>query len=256
MRVNVQERLVMLRRLKNVLKKIAGIQSPGLAGLSTADRELISRIRAKHLTYLTDRKLKSLLETCRSIENTKLTGVFVEAGCALGGSTILISSVKAKARPFFVYDVFEMIPAPTKEDTPDVHERYRTIIAGKSRGINGDKYYGYEANLYQVVQSNLESFGIDCGDRNIFLIKGLLQDTMKIDQPVAFAHVDVDWYEPVKACLERIYPKLAIGGSVILDDYHDWGGCRKATDEYLRSVPGEFRLDDSAGSMKITRVRN
>jgi asparagine synthase (glutamine-hydrolysing) len=77
---------------------------------------------------------------------------------------------------------------------------------------------------------------------------------MHIDQPVAFAHVDVDWYEPVSTCLERIFPRLVEGGSIILDDYHDWGGCRKAADEYLRGIAGQFALDDSAGSMKIIRM--
>lgn len=85
------------------------------------------------------------------------------------------------------------------------------------------------------------------------LVKGLVQETMKIDQPVAFAHIDVDWYDPVITCLERIFPNLVVGGSIILDDYHDWGGCRKATDEYLRRVAGQYVLDDSAGSMKITK---
>jgi asparagine synthase (glutamine-hydrolysing) len=188
------------------------------------------------------------------IEERDLPGVFIEAGCARGGSTILISSTKAASRSFFVYDVFGMIPAPTKEDTEDVHARYRSIVEGKSSGIAGEKNYGYEEDLYTIVNSNLESFGIVCADHNISLIKGLLQDTMKIDQPVAFAHIDVDWYEPVKTSLERIFPKLIVGGSLILDDYYDWEGCRKATDEYLRTVTGQFRTDDAAGSMKVTKV--
>jgi len=244
----------MLVRIRNAIRKVAGGPSPELADLRPGDRELIARIRARRLTYLSDSKLRSLLETCRSIEERALPGVFVEAGCALGGSAILVSSVKAPERPFLVYDVFGMIPAPTREDTQDVHDRYRTIVEGKSRGIDGDRYYGYEEDLYRTVQDNLESFGIECGERNVTLVKGLLQDTMTVDQPVAFAHIDVDWYEPVLTSLERLFPKLVAGGSVILDDYHDWGGCRKAADQFLRGVTGQFRLDDSAGSMKITRI--
>jgi asparagine synthase (glutamine-hydrolysing) len=56
--------------------------------------------------------------------------------------------------------------------------------------------------------------------------------------------------------LERIFPNLVVGGSIILDDYHDWGGCRQATDEFLNRVNGQYTLDDSAGSMKITKVKN
>ncbi|MBP9235282.1 MAG: hypothetical protein KBF30_11455, partial [Hyphomonadaceae bacterium] len=98
--------------------------------IDPADRDLIARIRAKNLTYLTDSKLESIVDTCRTIEQANVPGSFMEAGCALGGSTILIASLKSAKRPLFVYDVFGMIPPPTKEDTGDVHERYRTIVEG------------------------------------------------------------------------------------------------------------------------------
>lgn len=247
----------MLHRIKKYWQKIVGAsaQENALSVLPPADHELISRIRSKKLTYLSNKKLASLAGTCHAIEQAHLPGILIEAGCALGGSAILIASLKNSGRPMFIHDVFGMIPPPTKEDTKDVQDRYRTIVEGKSNGIGGDKYYGYQENLYEVVKSNLMSFGINCEQQSVSLIKGLVQDTMKIDQPVALAHVDVDWYEPVMTCLKCIFPKLVIGGSIVLDDYHDWGGCRKATDEYLRGVVGQFSLDDSAGSMKITRIK-
>lgn len=220
------------------------------------DRTLVERIRKRKLTYLSDAKLVSLANTCRRIEAENIPGRFIEAGCALGGSAILISTLKSAERPFAVYDVFGMIPPPTQEDTVDVHERYRAILEGKSVGIDGDPYYGYEADLYEVVQENLKQFGIDVKAQQVNLIRGLLQETMQIDELVAFAHVDVDWYDPVKTCLERIVPQLSTGGSIVLDDYHDWGGCRKAADEYLRLVAGQLALDDSAGSLKLTRIRD
>jgi asparagine synthase (glutamine-hydrolysing) len=246
----------MIHRIKKYFKKIARSREKNAipSGLTSEERELISRIRSQNLTYLSDRKLASLASTCRSIEDANLPGIFLEAGCALGGSSILIASVKSAKRPLFIYDVFGMIPPPTKEDTQDVHDRYRTIVEGKSKGIGGDEYYGYKENLYEVVQANLKNFGINCDEQSVSLIKGLVQDTMKIDQPVALAHIDVDWYEPVMTSLERIFPNLVVGGSIILDDYHAWGGCRKATDEYLRRVVGQFELDDSSRSMKITRA--
>jgi hypothetical protein len=218
------------------------------------DRELISRIRSRKLTYLTEERLASILGACRSIEGANLPGVFLEAGCALGGSAILIASSKRADRPLLIYDVVGMIPPPTEEDTPEVYDRYRTIADGKSRGIGGDKYYGYQDDLYGAVQSNLKEFGINLEEQSVSLIKGLVQDTMQLDQPVAFAHIDVDWYAPVMAPLSRVFPNLVVGGSIILDDYHDWGGCKKATDEYLATVAGQYSLDDSAGSMKVTRV--
>jgi len=248
----------MLHQIRAYWRKIAGAseREAVLSGLPSEDRRLISRIRSQNLTYLSDKKLASLARTCHSIENASLPGVFIETGCALGGSAILIASLKSSNRPLFVYDVFGMIPPPTKEDTADVQHRYRTIVEGRSGGIGGDKYYGYVDNLYEIVQSNLRGFGIDCEEHSVSLIQGLVQETLNVDQPVAFAHIDVDWYEPVITCLKRVFPSLVVGGSMILDDYHDWGGCRKATDEYLRGVTGQFVLDDSARSMKVTRIRH
>ncbi len=247
----------MLQRIKRKIKRIARRWggSDLAAGLAAEERALMTTLRAEGLTFLSEQKLAGLLNTCRAIEEARLPGIFVEAGCALGGSAILIASVKTGSRPFLVYDVFGMIPPPTKEDTKDVHDRYKQIVAGKAVGLRGNTYYGYQDNLQDLVQANLERFGIDCQEQSVALIKGLVQDTMQIEQPVAFAHVDVDWYEPVLTCLQRVFPHLVIGGSIILDDYHDWGGCRKATDEYLQGIAGQYALDDAAESLKITRVR-
>lgn len=245
----------MLGRIKGLLKSFSGVRESVLSNLSAEDHELVSKIRSERLTYLSDEKLVSLVQTCREIEESNLPGCFLEAGCALGGSAILIASVKNHERPLSIYDVFGMIPPPTEEDTQDVHDRYRVIVEGKSEGLSGDNYYGYEEDLYAVVKSNLTTFGIKCKEQNVSLVKGMVQDTMKINRPVAFAHIDVDWYEPVMVSLKRIFPNLVVGGSIILDDYHDWGGCRKAADEYLGEIAEEFILDDSAGSMKITKIK-
>ncbi len=240
--------------IDRILRHILRYRDGRRLGLTRKETELISRIRARNLTYLSTRRLASLATTCRSIEEAGLQGIFLEAGCALGGSSILLASEKKAERPLLIYDVFGMIPPPTDEDTQDVHDRYATIVSGKSKGIRGDKYYGYEEDLFDIVKGNLKGFGIDCEAQSVSLVRGLIQDTLDITQPVALAHVDVDWYEPVMTCLQRIFPNLVVGGSIILDDYHDWGGCRKATDEYLRQVPGQFQQDDSAGSIKITKV--
>jgi asparagine synthase (glutamine-hydrolysing) len=246
----------MFRRARQRLKKVLGgdAEPTALASLADGDIELLRRIRAQNLTYLSEEKLASLVACCREADASGLEGMLLEAGCALGGSAILMAAVKSPQRPLGVYDVFGMIPAPSKEDSPDVHDRYRTIVEGKSEGLGGELYYGYRENLYDVVAANFQRFGIDRDKQSVSLVKGLVQDTLYPEGPVVLAHIDVDWYEPVMVCLQRIFPRLVQGGSIVIDDYHDWGGCRKATDEYLRAVVGQFRLDDSAGSLKVTRT--
>jgi len=245
-------------KLKRFIKHMIGWKSENkaFANLTSFDIELITKIRSRKITYLSDARLASIINTVREVEAANLPGIFIEAGCALGGSAIVIAKTKGNSRPFKVYDVFGMIPPPTKEDNLDVHERYRVIADGKSSGIGGDKYYGYESDLYGIVQSNLKDFGINGDESAVYLIKGLLQDTMTVNQPVSFAHIDVDWYEPVITCLQRIVPNLVLGGSIILDDYHDWGGCRKAVDEYISDIANELEFDDSARSLKLTRIKS
>ncbi|UFH52101.1 TylF/MycF/NovP-related O-methyltransferase [Spirosoma sp. KNUC1025] len=235
--------------------KLLPYTSEPLAALDVEDRKLIVKLRQNFLTYLSDSKMVRILDVVRQIEDKKLAGLFIEAGCALGGSTILISSVKDPKRPMKVYDVFQTIPAPTQEDGEEIHKRYEIITEGNAKGLGGDTYYGYEKNLYEKVKSNLKKFGITQEHNHVFLIKGLVQDTLEINEPVVFAHIDVDWYEPVKICLERITPRLVVGGSIILDDYYDWEGCGKAIDEYFQEKMDQFHMDDSGESLLISRIK-
>lgn len=213
---------------------------------------LVHKIEKANLSYLKQEKLAHLVNCCAYIDAKKISGDIIEAGCALGGSTICLASAKAPERALYVYDVFGMLPPPRwPQDGEDVHERYSVIAAGKSLGINGDQYYGYKKDLYGTVLENLASFSITPASHAVHLIKGLLQETMVVEAPVALAHVDVDWYDPVKTCLERIYPRLSPGGAIILDDYNAWSGCRKAVDEFIAAHDKEARLVTDAPTPTI-----
>jgi O-methyltransferase len=90
----------------------------------------------------------------------------------------------------------------------------------------------------------------------VHLIKGLVQDTLQVDQPVFLAHIDVDWYDPVLACLERIVPRLSDDGFLVLDDYNDWSGCRRAVDDYFKGIKDNYVFDLSAGNLVIAKKSN
>ncbi len=186
------------------------------------------------------------------IEKNGVTGDLIEAGCALGGSAILMAKAKSDWRRLGVYDVFGMIPPSTEKDGADVHNRYKVIESGQATGHGDSKYYDYEENLYEKVKASFHEFSVDLEKQNVELIKGLVQDTLLVDNPVAFAHIDVDWYDPGMTCLERITPRLSPGGAIILDDYADWSGCREATDAYFADKREVFEFDNSNGSLKIT----
>lgn len=203
---------------------------------------IVNAVMADALTYLEKEALEDLHGQVRRIEDQAVPGLIIEAGCALGGSAIVLASAKSQPRQLNVYDVFGVIPAPSERDGQDVLDRYQVIISGKSEGIAGQKYYGYEENLFDKVTRSFAHHGLPIEANNVRLIKGLFQDTLQINEPVALAHVDGDWYESVTVCLQRIAPHLSPGGVLVIDDYGAWSGCRQAVDEYFRDKSRDFEF--------------
>ena len=216
-------------------------------------KKLVPIIREKNLSYLNDNRICQILKSIKYLNEKKIKGMFIETGIALGGTLILIAGY-SNNRKVLAFDTFEMIPPPSKEDPPEVHERYNEIKFGKSQGINGDIYYGYRNDLFNFVNENLNLLIAPKILKNIKLVKGLIQNTMRLEDPVSFAHIDVDWYEPVKFSLTQVWPKLVDKGIIILDDYYDWGGCKKAVDEFFKDK-SDYHFDNKGGNLKITKLK-
>ena len=202
---------------------------------------VVAEVRRQRLTYLPVGALNDLCEAARRVDEQDTPGVIIEAGCALGGSAIVLAHAKRPDRPLFVHDVFGMIPPPGEQDGEDVHERYQTIVSGRATGMGGKQYYGYQTDLMGKVEANFEAFGLPLHETRIHLVQGLFQDTIVGDEPVALAHIDGDWYDSVRTCLERIGPRLVPGGVMVIDDYFKWSGCRSAVDEFLAEHPDRYR---------------
>ncbi len=203
------------------------------------DREgkrLITQVQDEKLTYLECEALWDLRQRAKNAELQGIPGAIVEAGCALGGSAIVLARSKTPDRAMYVYDVFGMIPPPGDHDGDDVKQRYATIVAGASEGIGGHRYYGYESELLSKVEANFDRFAVSPSAHNIHLVKGLFQETLHPDWPVALAHIDGDWYESVKVCLDRLWPVISEGGVIVVDDYDAWTGCRRAVDEFISAA--------------------
>jgi len=232
--------------LSTVTHKAANLRAQ--RSLSTIAKD----VRARRLTYLTPRRLLALQTAAEEVNADGVPGDFLECGVALGGSAILLASMKGEDRSFHGYDVFGLIPPPGPNDPPEAHARHAEITSGTSAGLGGDVYYGYQDNLLQRVTEAFADFGITVGE-DVRLHRGLFDDTLSVDGPVALAHVDSDWFDPVDTCLRRIGPHLSPGGRIVLDDYFDYGGCRKAADSYVAEHPGELAFEPLAETMAIVR---
>ncbi len=199
-------------------------------------------VRAEGLTFLDPQQLDSLVTCVIEADMAGRPGLVIEAGTARGGSAIAMAAAKDRQRPMRVYDVFGMIPPPTERDGADVQSRYQDIADGRARGKGDEIYYGYRDDLEGEVRDSFARHGVPIDTHNVQLVKGLFEDTMVIDEPVALAHVDGDWYSSTITCLQAIAPRLVSGGRIVIDDYYTWSGCRTAVDEYFADRAG-FRVE-------------
>ena len=230
-----------LQKVKDELRTARAERDTRRAGDDV--ESVIKRVRGERLTFLTIAALRDLALAAQDVEANHLPGLIIEAGTALGGSAIVLAAAKGTERPMKVYDVFGMIPEPGERDGEDVHERYRTIAAGEAKGFAGDTYYGYHDNLYDEVVWSFTQLGMEPAAHHVELVKGRFEDTIDLDEPVALAHLDGDWYASTMTCLERIAPLLVSGGRIVVDDYAQWSGCRQAVDDYFRDRHMDFRFE-------------
>jgi asparagine synthase (glutamine-hydrolysing) len=225
-----------------VRRLAATLRLARLAGQDNRSFQIIQQVRRSGLSFLGPAALLDLFDTARSLEKRQVPGLFVETGTALGGSALVIATAKQRQRKLLLYDVFGLIPPPTSRDGAVAQERYAEISTGSAAGSAGALYYGYHDNLLEEVRGNFQRFGFEPETENIWLIQGLYEETLTLDEPVAFAHIDCDWYESVMTCLERIVPHLSPGGVLVIDDYLQWPGCKQAVDEYFAPQRANFRF--------------
>lgn len=241
-----------VKRLTGDLRWARGAIREGTIDLPDDVHKVIAQVQEERLTFLRASRLSDLAALVLDLDRRGIPGLVIEAGTARGGSAITMAAAKAPERPMRVYDVFAMIPPPSTRDGEDVHERYATIAKGEAKGKEGDVYYGYRSDLLTEVTESFERHGVPLADHHVELVAGLFDDTLHVDEPVAFAHLDGDWYESTMTCLQRIAPHVVPGGRIVLDDYYAWSGCRDAVDDYFRTRD-DFRLEFRARVHAIRR---
>ncbi len=101
--------------------------------------------------------------------------------------------------------------------------------------------------MLQRVAKTLEGYGLQVGGKTICLYKGYFEDTWPdfARGPVAFAHIDVSWHDPVRYALDAVALLMTRSGCIIVNTYDDAVGARKAVDEFLAAHP-TFRMESGA----------
>ena len=83
--------------------------------------------------------------------------------------------------------------------------------------------------------ANLLADGLSMAVGNYLSIRSheSVLEAQNLPDKIAILRLDTDFYESTKAELETLYPRLSPGGELIVDDYGEWAGARKAVDEYF-----------------------
>jgi predicted O-methyltransferase YrrM len=185
-------------------------------------------------------RLRALYQAVRDAVARGITGDVVECGTARGGSAALMALTLRKLgarRLLWVFDTFEGLPAPTHRDPDfDIARLYTGTCLGTLDEVRG---------LFERLDILSDSR----------LIKGLFQDTLPTAEvgPIAVLHLDGDWYDSVRVCLEHLYDRVSPGGVIQIDDYGHWEGARRAVDEFLRDrhLQAPLRWLDYTGRQMI-----
>jgi O-methyltransferase len=142
------------------------------------------------------------------------------------------------------------MPAPGDRDVRnDTGEHAADILATRGRE---DNVFWARAPL-ELVQQNIGSTAYPSA--LVAYHKGKVEDTLPDLAPerVALLRLDTDWYESTRHELVHLYPRLASGGVLIIDDYGFWRGARQATDEYFRESGAKILLNriDATGRIGV-----
>lgn len=187
------------------------------------ESKLISII--KPYTLLDEPRLDNLWKVSLYLNEKGIKGAFVECGVMNGGSAGLIASI-GRDRQTWLFDSWNGLPEPTKYDV-------KFPLWNHPEGVKGKK--GADKGSEEKVRELLfDKLGLE--KYRVHLIKGWFEDTILGQDigKIALLHLDCDWYESVKLCLETLYDQVVENGIIVVDDYTDWRGCKKAVDEFIK----------------------
>jgi O-methyltransferase len=167
---------------------------------------------------------KTMAPEWRFIDNLTLVrhvtavGDLVECGTWRGG----MSAAMAEALPghrSVLFDSFEGLPEFTDKDSNAVLHEF----------AKGDRFAVGEEVACGAMQRTGENFEIR---------KGWFEETVPkfaAEQPtIAVLRLDADLYDSTMVCLTHLFPLVAPGGLILIDDYgSEWDGCTRAVHDYL-----------------------
>ena len=193
-------------------------------------------------TMTTMERLFMLHKAVQHVLARNIQGDWVECGVWRGGSAMMIALTLLESGRtqdnIFLFDTYEGMPEPSPED-----RRYDgTDSRATWEEAQRDTHNNWCFASLDDVQENMRK--TTYAPERLHFIKGKVQDTLTSSAPgsIALLRLDTDWYASTKHELQVLYPRLAKGGILILDDYGEWEGVRQAADEYFATLGNDAPL--------------
>jgi O-methyltransferase len=189
-------------------------------------RATIKRVRRHTMT--TAPRIAALCDGVEHVVAEDVEGALVECGVWRGGSVMAMAltlmRLGAADRDLYLFDTFAGMPAPGDRDESSPYDGY---------SIHRRPWPALYRLSPESVRTAIESTGYP-RDR-IHAVPGLVEETLPEHAPesVALLRMDTDWYASTRHQLEHLYPRLSVGGVLIVDDYGHYAGARRAVDEYF-----------------------
>jgi O-methyltransferase len=221
---------------KTTMRNIAGKFRKGLNAfgydIHRVEKRKIPFIKADEWCLRRFLYFKTLFDQITHIE-----GDIVECGVGRGETFYLLAILsmlekgkgKGNSRNIWGFDSFEGFPEPTTEDDsirkPQKDDWKNSTIQ--------------EDDLHETLLSH--GLSRDFVSHRVKLVKGFFSTSLVhyTGEKIVFLHLDVDLYQSYKQTLELFWPKVAVGGVVLFDEYKQPGvedafpGAAKAIDEFL-----------------------
>jgi hypothetical protein len=215
---------------------------------------MISVVRKQ--TMVPREGLLSLYQQAFFCETNELAGDFVECGVWKGGAVGLMALVNLEhgriRRHIHLFDSFEAICEPDEaidgQRALDEVRMWAKNGGTKGRLVPLEGFYDRSGGPGTVEENErllVHTIGYD--PRYIHFHAGWFQRTLPEQSGdigrIAILRLDADWYASTKICLEYLFEKVIPGGFVIIDDYGAYEGCRKAVDEFFKTLPKPLFLN-------------
>jgi O-methyltransferase len=233
-----------------VRRKVEKPGAPFPVEMSRDEKDLFEYVRRNRLTMVSDERLSATILACKHVSAGRIDGDFVECGVWRGGNALLAAGIfklHRTPRRVYLFDTFTGMTEPAQVDTvAATGELARTMLSSNQRETHNEWCYASLDDVKDVFRQ------ADLLNPNVVFVKGDVLQTLavpeNVPQTISVLRLDTDWYESTKLELETLYPRLSVGGVIMIDDYGYWTGARKATDEYFaRGNRHFFQYTDECG---------